>query len=94
MQVLTAEETTAAIAAAVEPLIKKIAFLESALEQNSDLLTASEASRLSGIKDTRTLKKRFTPYEDGGKVKFSRVEILKWKDERRIEPTPNLKLTA
>lgn len=86
MEILTKEETLAAIREATKPLQEKIIFLERALKQNGDQISTAEARRISGISDLRTLKKRFTPTQHGenGDHTWSRVEIEEWKARKEL----------
>lgn len=94
MQVLTAEETLAAIEKATAPLLKRLDIAEAIIRDNGYLVDTAEATRLSGIKDNRTLKKRFTPVIDNGTLKFSKVEIIEWKMAQSLPKAPELKIAS
>lgn len=94
MQVLTAEETLAAIEKKFAPLLKRLEIAEAIIEQNAELVDATEARRLTGMKDNRTLKKHFTPVEFDGSLRFSKSEIIRWKYEQSLHKAPDLKIAA
>lgn len=96
MQVLTAEETLAAIEKATAPLVKEIAILKKLAAKNGDKIDTAEAIRISGIKEHRTLKKLFTYMQDGekGKLFWSRVEIETWIASKELTKYTPLKVAV
>lgn len=86
---IAAEEFEKAIA----PLVQKIAILERVLAKNGDRIDTTEAKRISGISDSRTLKKLFTPSQDGenGRLYWSRVEIETWNARKELTKTQPIK---
>lgn len=86
MQVLTAEETMAAIRKATEPLKKQLEVQERILAKIPFRVSTAEAMALTGIKSDRTLKKLFNPMQDGpkGRITYSLVDIERWVAEKEL----------
>lgn len=83
------------IAEKQEPLARRLEIAEAIIKDNGYLVDSAEASRLSGIKDTRTLKKRFTPVIDtDGRVKFNKAEIIEWRLAQSLPKAPELKIAS
>lgn len=49
-------------------------------------VSTAEAMNLTGIKSDRTLKKKFTPMQDGpkGRITYSLVDIERWVAEKEL----------
>lgn len=88
---MTLEEQIEAIATrkaeeALAPVLKKIAILEKVVAKNGDQISTAKAKELTGISDNRTLRKLFTPTQNGpkGALTWSRVEIETWKAKKQL----------
>jgi hypothetical protein len=92
MQVLTAEETLAAIEKATAPLLREITILKRVVKENGDMIDSNEAMRRTGIKSLVTLKKLFTPTPQGRWYYFSKVEIETYLAELELTKAPALNI--
>lgn len=86
MQVLTAEETLAAIQKATAPLVREIAILRRLVTENGDMVSTAEAVRMTGIKDVSTLKKYLKGWmqEGSGPIKWPKAAILEYIEKKAI----------
>lgn len=86
MEVLSKEDTLAAIAEATKPLLKELTILRKLVLENGERISTAEIRKLTGIYDIRTLQKRFTYLQKGtGKITWSKSEVLQWIAENELK---------
>jgi hypothetical protein len=71
------------------PLIRQLEIANRVLAKIPLEVSTKEAMAMTDIKSPHTLKKHFTPTQDGlrGRVTYSRIEIETWLAERQLTKT-------
>lgn len=86
MEVLSKEDTLAAIMEAVTPLKQELAIANRILSKIPLQVSTNEALALTGIKTRHTLEKEFTKHQNGekGRITYKLVDIERWIAEREL----------